>query len=409
MRRVRKFYWLIAGVMSVLLVASVNAQTIVYVDNDAEPGGDGITWDTAYQFLQEALAHAGSMGLVDEIRVAQGTYRPDRDVDNPKGSGDREATFQPLNGVSLLGGYAGLGARDPDVRDTDLYPSILSGDLAGNDQPDFINYDENSYHVVTFSGVGAATTLDGFTITAGNADGYDDDHRGAGILNVAGAPTIADCVIAVNRARHYSSCDWCAEGDGAGLYNGGGSPTVTGCTFIDNDAPVGAINTLAGNSNLIDCTFSGPGKAIVNYAGTLNLIDCTFSGPGTAVVNSAGSSTSVSDCIFNTGGLSISDDSTVAMTDCAVIGNENAGIEIDGSSLTLIRCTFTDNTGALRGSAIRTLAGSELIVAECIFDNNAAEDGGAIYTDASSSLSVSGSTFFRNFALWRGQRPLSTV
>ena len=86
-------------------------------------------------------------------------------------SGDRQATFQLKNGVVLRGGYAGSGEPDPDVRDIDRYQSILSGDLNGDDGPDFSNYTENSYHVVTGSGTNATAVLDGLTLAAGNATG----------------------------------------------------------------------------------------------------------------------------------------------------------------------------------------------------------------------------------------------
>ena len=45
-----------------------------YLDDDAPPSGDGLTWPTAFNFPQDALAVAQSG---DEIRVAEGTYRPD--------------------------------------------------------------------------------------------------------------------------------------------------------------------------------------------------------------------------------------------------------------------------------------------------------------------------------------------
>ena len=47
---------------------------ILYVDDDAPLGGDGLSWDTAYRFLQDALATASDS---TEIRVAQGAYQPD--------------------------------------------------------------------------------------------------------------------------------------------------------------------------------------------------------------------------------------------------------------------------------------------------------------------------------------------
>ncbi|HUU84857.1 MAG TPA: hypothetical protein VM243_15255, partial [Phycisphaerae bacterium] len=67
----------------------------VYVDDDA-PGGDGLSWDTAFNGLQEALTlAAGSEGAVTEIRVARGTYQP------AGPGGDRAATFQLISGVAI--------------------------------------------------------------------------------------------------------------------------------------------------------------------------------------------------------------------------------------------------------------------------------------------------------------------
>jgi hypothetical protein len=57
---------------------------------------------------------------------------------------DRTATFQLKNGVVIKGGYASFGQPDPDARDPNIYETILSGDLAGNDEPNFVNYEENS-------------------------------------------------------------------------------------------------------------------------------------------------------------------------------------------------------------------------------------------------------------------------
>ena len=94
---------------------------------------------------------------VTEVRVAQGVYLPDRDEMNPDGTGDRTATFQFHGGVSLLGGYAGFGADDPDDRTVELYETILSGDLGAP-------FKKRSYHVITVSDAVSGTTIDGDSI-----------------------------------------------------------------------------------------------------------------------------------------------------------------------------------------------------------------------------------------------------
>ncbi len=200
------------------LVNNSLAQTVLYVDADATgPVHNGSTWCEAYLFLQDALTDAAaSGGTVEEIRVADGVYTPDRDTANPDGTGDREATFQLVNGVAIMGGYAGCGASDPDERDIDLHETALSGDLDGDDTPNESDcchahedpgcdehgcettvcsyypeccsdpwdeactfyasnlctglcggFSENSYHVVSGGGTDETAVLDGFTVASG--------------------------------------------------------------------------------------------------------------------------------------------------------------------------------------------------------------------------------------------------
>jgi hypothetical protein len=104
----------------------------LYVDDDAPIGGDGSTWDEALRFLQDALLAAGP-GV--RVKVAGGIYRPDASSAHPDGTGDRETSFILADGVRILGGYAGQGAADPDERNPDLYETMLSGDLNGDDGP----------------------------------------------------------------------------------------------------------------------------------------------------------------------------------------------------------------------------------------------------------------------------------
>ncbi len=156
--------------VTVLAVSTAQAGTI-YVDDDAPLGGDGLSWSTAYRFLQDALFDAAGDPTINEIRVAQGIYKPDQDEAGHVTPGDTTATFQLVSGVTMAGGYAGIGEADPDDRDVALYVTTLSGDLLANDAPDFVNYADNALHVVTTSGVAESTALDGCTVEAGNAVG----------------------------------------------------------------------------------------------------------------------------------------------------------------------------------------------------------------------------------------------
>jgi hypothetical protein len=176
-KRISSLWGWIILVVIVVLAGSVTASgKVIYVDGDASFGGNGQNWATSYRYLQDALAVAVSG---DEIKVAEGIYKPDRGGGNTPGN--RYATFQLKNGVVITGGYAGFGEPQPDAWDIDVYETLLSGDLLGNDGPDFANNGENSYHVVTGSGTNVTAVLDGLTITGGNA--YVGSDIPAGIIS----------------------------------------------------------------------------------------------------------------------------------------------------------------------------------------------------------------------------------
>ncbi|MHC4789989.1 MAG: right-handed parallel beta-helix repeat-containing protein [Planctomycetota bacterium] len=201
---------------------------ILHVDCDVPGENLGTSWMDALSDLQEAIGYAKTHPPVEQIRVARGVYRP-----GPPGA-DPVETFSLVSGVEIKGGYAGFGEPNADARDTVLYETILSGDLNCDDGPDFTNVEDNSYHVVcAYRGVEPTAVLDGFTITAGNANGSYPHYYGGGMR----------------------------------VFKGGG-PTVHNCKFVANIAAQGGGVLIEGFINAISCLFQG------NKAGNGGAIFC---------------------------------------------------------------------------------------------------------------------------------------
>jgi len=336
--------------ISVILSASVSiaVASTIYVDADATGANDGSSWGDAYNYLQDALADANSAEKPVEIRVAQGIYRPDQGAGITPG--DREASFQLINGVAIKGSYAGLSEPGPDARDIDLYKTILSGDLAGDDVPVLDPADlleeptraENSLAIVTAGPCSRSAVLDGFIISSGNAFGPEHHQvyqHGAGLLlSVYGAPccpSIRNCTFVGNSAYY-----------GGAVYLIGVQPELINCTFLDNAAiEGGAIGTdtwrsLAApdsgtcESAVRGCTFTGnyaqnTGGAINTGVGSPSIIGSTFTR------NSAGTG----GAIYSSGITSIAN--------CLLIHNvadqEGGAIYSDGIRLDIISCTLSGN------------------------------------------------------------------
>ncbi len=401
------------------------AERIIYVDVNATGANNGTSWTDAYNYLQDALSDANSAAKPVEICVAQGIYRPDRSLAEPNGTGDRDATFQLINGVTLKGGHAGTGQPDPNARDIEAYKTILSGDLAANDIPNKPYYrdkntEENSYHVVTGSGTDATAILDGLTITAGNADAsYSSSNPkslGGGMYNDSGSPTVTNCIFSKNVAAYGGGCVYnyygnpsfanCVFNGGIAFYGGGGmhnehsNPTLTNCTFSENVIiPTlmaiggGGVYNYYSNPILTGCTFiknwsASNGAGMLNWYSSVTLMRCTFTeNLGRGIYNRNSSSAKLTDCTFNknSGGGICNENGTLTLSNC--IFSENSATAGGGiynmymynmsNNITLINCSFSGN---LAGDGGGIYGGSSKIV-NCTFSGNLAErSGGGMYT-----------------------------
>lgn len=250
---------------------SVGGSYAYHVDADAPgPVHDGSSWATAFLTLQDALAVAADG---DEILVAEGVYKPDQGgVVTP---GDREASFVLKEGLIVRGGFAGYGEPDPDARDIVAHETILSGDLNANDLWGILFRDDNSYHVVTGPASEPPALLDGFTVTAGQADGTYPHHYGGGLYNPGGKVDI------VNATFRGNTAVW-----GGGIMNFGAPIRMVNTQIVGNRAMMlgGGLHNYEGDVALHNCRIVGNsadyadavgGAAIYNLNGTLTILSST--------------------------------------------------------------------------------------------------------------------------------------
>jgi len=404
---------LILAFIYLLLAIPCQAQ-VIYVDADATGANNGSTWTDAYNYLQDGLTAAVAN---DEVWVAQGIYTPDSSSAVPGDTGDRTATFQLKNNVALYGGFpAGGGAWQQ--RDPNTYKTILSGDLDENDV--YVNDPcdllteptraENSYHVVTGSGTDSIAILDGFTITAGNANGGSwPDDCGGGMHNNSGSPTVTNCTFSSNSA-----------GRGGGIKNRQSSPTLIDCNLVGNSATYGGGMHNTGNSSpyIRNCTFkensSYNGAGISNYSGSnVFLIRCVFS--NNMADNAGGgmrnwqSCPEVISCTFTDNFAGHSGAGIVNFScgggnfvNCRIVGNftpsaGGGGIRNDKSSVTVTNCTLMGNS-AKNGGGIKNHLNSSIVLTNCTLSGNYANRGGGLFTTENSYSQLKNCIFWNNSA-----------
>lgn len=370
----------------------------LYVDASATGAGNGTTWTDAFTTIDAALV-AALPGQT--IRVGADTYTPTT-------SFDRDATFWLKSGVALEGGYAGLDAANPDLRDITAFPTVLSGEIGSAADTD------NSIHIVSGSGVSSTGRLDGFIITKGRADWSildDESACGAGLYVNVGGPTIQNCTFIDNNA------DICAPGGAAFLNRD--STTFVGCTFDSNHATNGgAIYGRFSKLTVLNCSFEnndggeGSGGAIALWGGTLTLTGSAFTGNTAGTCGGAidiGPSTGgvIRDCAmtgnsaFFGGALSARSANTVACVNLMFIRNHatsGGAIYVSQASLTALNCKIFGNTAYDRGGGAFNDEDSSSYT-NCVFSGNSATYGGGSYQDFSSNgPKFLGCTFTANSA-----------
>jgi uncharacterized repeat protein (TIGR01451 family) len=239
------------------------------VNAQAAAGGNGSSWGTAMSNLQDALADPAAC----EVWVAAGVYKP------TSTASDRLARFTMRNVLGVYGGFAGTETAR-NQRNHRINVTVLSGDIDNNDIADLNGVvrsadaaaGANSFRVVEASSVNDSAVLDGFTITAGMANGSGANTFAGGMRASGGLPTLRNLDFVGNRATFaggglLSNSNLVlthirfrgnAGGDGGGLFNDSASPTLTNVEFTDNSGNRGAgMMNFGGSPVLTNVSFSG--------------------------------------------------------------------------------------------------------------------------------------------------------
>ncbi len=251
---------------------------------------NGQSWATAFKYLQDGLDALDIEAGIDTLWVAIGTYYPDVFFNSScvlQNTNQENSTFDLEVGFKLFGGFptGGGNLTDPDQRNPALFEqTVLSGDLRQNDLPNFQNYGENSWHVVRIAILddeepsGAETIfVDGFKITAGNADSLTLDEFGRNIDEVGGGllidaslngdfevgPRVKNCLITLNRS----------QGVGGGIGTTKMGVFLLRCRIDTNE-------TVSEGLDWTGELFGGGG---VSSLGPFSAFDCSFEQRGTSV------------------------------------------------------------------------------------------------------------------------------
>lgn len=227
--------------------------------------------------------------------------------------------------------------------------------------------------VVRFdNGEGAASSLEGFTVTGGVGSTVDGYNVGGGVLIQNSSPSLKDVVISNNRAKF---------GAGVAIFNG---------------SPLFESVTISGNKVNNSTSTPGAGAGVYVFGGAPEFRNCTL------FLNDVASS---QDQVFGAGLYAHAARITYvgsATTSRAMVDNNRAktgaGMYLStGSSITLKYVTFQNNVANETGGALVAYARSQVVADDVlVLKNSAITSGGGFYLSDNSVLKVKNSEFGRS-------------
>jgi len=245
---------LLALIGGITISSQAVGQTILRVDPDATGSGNGLSWPNAFTSLQSSIDAVNADGVI--IWVAEDTY-----------DGPITVSGSTKTGIRILGGFAGLGATDPDARNILGRMTILDGN--------------DSTRPITFFDVGSddgePARLDGFVLRDGLNAATDETVGGGGAMHVMSCSlVVANCVFEDNNAPGYSSQSIDNPGLGGAVFLTGHRPAeeddttvrFINCIFRNNAASRGGALCIIG----VDAV----GEGVIRT--DVQLVNCLFEG-----------------------------------------------------------------------------------------------------------------------------------
>jgi len=326
--RKRIAWWLVRVVIAAVIPANAAlSQSIWYVDASATGASSGVSWQDAFINPQQALSVA-SAG--DSIWVAGGVYKPDG------ATLDKTLSFRVPSGVGLHGGFAGHESF-LSQRNIAANPTILSGDLLGDDQPPNGHLTDNSHQVVRVLAGSQPSAISGLTISSGYFSLPVDEA--AGLHCEAGATVHVDqCLVRYNSGASFGPGGACIAGDPLS------TALISNTDFIQNRS-----------------IFQFGGAVAVYQEASLKCINCRFfgnRGMGGAIYTSSNSDVTVANCLFS-GNVGTAGDGSAIMAIGALsvasctfsrnhmkphTSNLGGAIAAFGGDVSIVNCILTENT-----------------------------------------------------------------
>jgi len=334
------------------LVITAEAGQVWYVDLDNAGSGDGLSWTTAFQTIQEGIDAAFTAGG-GEVWVGEGIYIEQRT--HPDGA------LEMKEGVDLYSGFIGFTGgeggfeTERSQRDWTTHMATINGSVSRSGSA--------AYHVI----LGASNaTLDGFHVTGGNAN------------------------------NENGSYDW-PQDCGGGMCNTSVSGlVVVNCNFYDNYAYVDG-----------GCVFNGSATGITFQNCIFQNSECSDGGGG-GMCNQWSSQVAVRECLFDNnvsgigcgGGMFTLSSSNDTVVNSYFVGNRAAvggAMAAESTGILLVtNCTTYQNTSTWgQGGALGVRGTGTGTVTNCIFWGDSSPEvtlatGGITYSDIQGGFAGTG-------------------